>query len=96
MTCMEFAVLLGLDSGTQGYIGSYPHACVRQPCTLLAGWFRRADYHTLAMYPYRGDFFDWHRVLPLVYFDRFLDIRHFSKAWRAGPYVADLVVADAI
>ena len=92
----EFAVLSGLDSGAQGYARFYPYAYIRQPCTSLAGWFRRADYRTLAMHPYHGDFFGRHRVLPLMHFDRFLDIRHFNKAQRAGPYVADLAVADAI
>ncbi|WP_124384016.1 LTA synthase family protein [Ralstonia sp. SET104] len=92
----EFAVLSGLDSDAQGYAQFYPYAYVRKPCTTLAGWFRRAGYRTVAMHPYYGDFFGRHRVLRLMHFDRFLDIRHFSSAQRAGPYVADVAVADAI
>ena len=92
----EFAVLSGLDSCAQGYARFYPYAYIHRPCTSLAGWFSRAGYRTVAMHPYHGDFFGRHRVLPLMHFDRFLDIRHFEQAQRAGPYVADAAVADAI
>lgn len=92
----EFAVLSGLAPEAQGYAGFYPYAYVRRPCASLAGWFRRAGYRTVAMHPYHGDFFGRDRVLRLMHFDRFLDIRHFGHAQRAGPYVADVAVADAI
>jgi phosphoglycerol transferase MdoB-like AlkP superfamily enzyme len=92
----EFAVLSGLDSDAQGYARFYPYAYLRQPCTSLAGWFRRAGYRTVAMHPYHGDFFGRNRIFRLMHFDRFLDIRHFGNAQRAGPYVADAAVADAI
>ncbi|MBA9940158.1 LTA synthase family protein [Ralstonia insidiosa] len=92
----EFALLSGLDAAAQGYAQFYPYAYIRRPCTSLAGWFGRAGYRTVAMHPYHGDFFGRNRVLPLLHFDRFLDIRHFDQARRAGPYVADVAVADAI
>ncbi|OCS47900.1 LTA synthase family protein [Ralstonia pickettii] len=92
----EFALLSGLDAADQGYARFYPYAYIRQPCASLAGWFGRAGYRTVAIHPYHGDFFGRQRVLPLLHFDRFLDIRHFDGAQRAGPYVADLAVADAI
>lgn len=92
----EFSLLSGLGAAEQGYARFYPYAYIRKPCTSLAGWFSRAGYHTVAMHPYHGDFFGRDRVMPLLHFDQFLDIRHFDGAQRAGPYVADLAVADAI
>ncbi len=92
----EFALLSGLPEAALGYARFYPYAFIRRPCASLAGWFRRAAYRTLAIHPYFADFFGRERVFPLMHFERFLDIRHFAAAPRAGPYVADAAVADAI
>ncbi|ERJ40566.1 Capsular polysaccharide biosynthesis protein WcbQ [Burkholderia sp. AU4i] len=92
----EFAVLTGTESFSLGYARFYPYAFARNKIASLASWFGRCGYDTVAIHPYYADFFGRHRVFPLLGFTRFLDIRHFSSASRAGPYVADAAVSDAI
>lgn len=92
----EFAVLTGMESFSLGYARFYPYAFVRNKIASLASWFDRCGYDTVAIHPYYADFFGRHRVFPLLGFSRFLDIRHFASASRAGSYVADAVVAEAI
>ncbi|MBJ9964173.1 LTA synthase family protein [Burkholderia seminalis] len=92
----EFAVLAGIPSAALGYAQFYPYAFVRRACVSLARWFARAGYATLAIHPYYADFFGRNRVFPLFGFEQFLDIRHFKDAARAGPYVADAAVAEAV
>ncbi|WP_322013576.1 LTA synthase family protein [Paraburkholderia sp. J12] len=92
----EFALLTGLPSSRLGYARFYPYAFVRRTCATLAGWFRRAGYRTIAVHPYYADFFGRDRAFPLLQFDRFLDIRAFERASRAGPYVSDSAVLDRL
>lgn len=92
----EFAILSGLPASHLGYARFYPYAFLRRPCSTLAAWFKRAGYTTTAIHPYHADFFGRDRVFPLMHFDRFIDIKHFAGAPRAGPYVADAAVADMI
>ncbi|KAF1029035.1 MAG: hypothetical protein GAK40_00677 [Burkholderia plantarii] len=92
----EFAVLTGLPSTALGYARFYPYAFVRRACASLASWFARGGYETVAFHPYYADFFGRDRVFPLLGFQRFHDIEHFAQASRAGPYVSDAAVAEAI
>lgn len=92
----EFAVLTGTASRSLGYARFYPYAFVRRPLASLAAWFGRGGYETVAIHPYYADFFGRNRVFPLLGFERFLDIGHFASASRAGPYVADAAVGEAV
>ncbi|MGU7771056.1 LTA synthase family protein [Burkholderia sp. MR1-5-21] len=92
----EFAVLTGTESFSLGYARFYPYAFVRRQVASLASWFGRGGYETVAIHPYYADFFGRSRVFPLLGFARFHDIGHFVSASRAGPYVADAAVAEAI
>jgi hypothetical protein len=92
----EFALLSGIPSEALGYARFYPYAFIRRACTSLASWFHRAGYATLAIHPYYADFFGRDRVFPLLGFERFLDIRAFANAHRAGPYISDASVFDRI
>lgn len=92
----EFAVLTGLSSEDLGYSRFYPYAFLRRACSSLAAWFRRAGHTTVAIHPYHADFFGRDRVFPLLGFERFLDIRHFSETDYVGAYVGDHAVAEAI
>ncbi|POR55884.1 phosphoglycerol transferase MdoB-like AlkP superfamily enzyme [Paraburkholderia eburnea] len=92
----EFALLSGISSAKLGYARFYPYAFVRRACASLVSWFHRAGYETLAIHPYYADFFGRDRVFPLLGFDRFLDIRAFANAHRAGPYISDESVTDRI
>jgi hypothetical protein len=92
----EFALLSGVPSEALGYARFYPYAFVRRASASLAHWYKRAGYATLAIHPYYAAFFGRERVFPRLGFERFLDIRAFAKAQRAGPYVADAAVADRI
>jgi hypothetical protein len=92
----EFAVLTGIDQTQLGYAHFYPYAFVRHACESLASWFKRGGYKTLAIHPYYADFFGRERAFKHLQIDRFLDIAAFANAPRAGPYVSDLAVADAI
>lgn len=92
----EFAMLSGLTPARLGYARFYPYAFVRRACTTLAAWFQRGGYTTVAIHPYYADFFGRNRVFPLLGFDKFLDIEHFSDSPRAGPYIADSAVLDTV
>ncbi|MCA8101771.1 LTA synthase family protein [Burkholderia contaminans] len=92
----EFAVLTGLPAKDLGYARFYPYTFVRRACSSLATWFLRAGYRTIAIHPYHADFFGRDRAFPLLGFERFLDIRHFSVTDRVGAYVGDYAVAEAI
>ncbi|RKU03684.1 capsular biosynthesis protein [Burkholderia sp. Nafp2/4-1b] len=92
----EFAVLTGIPAERLGYARFYPYAFLRNACPSVAGWFRRGGYSTIAVHPYHVDFFGRDRVFPLMHFDAFMDISSFDGRPRAGQYVADAAVADAI
>jgi phosphoglycerol transferase MdoB-like AlkP superfamily enzyme len=92
----EFALLSGIASAKLGYARFYPYAFARRACASLANWFKKAGYETVAIHPYYADFFGRDRVFPLLGFDRFLDIRAFANAHRAGPYISDESVLDRI
>jgi hypothetical protein len=92
----EFAVLTGVDQTQLGYARFYPYAFVRQTCASLASWFKSGGYKTLAIHPYYADFFGRERAFKHLRFDHFVDIAAFADAPRAGPYVSDLAVAEAI
>ncbi|XDJ35102.1 MAG: LTA synthase family protein [Burkholderia sp.] len=92
----EFAVLTGTASQSLGYARFYPYAFVRQRLASLPALFGRGGYETVAIHPYYADFFGRNRVFPLLGFERFLDIGHFASVSRAGPYVSDAAVGEAI
>jgi phosphoglycerol transferase MdoB-like AlkP superfamily enzyme len=92
----EFSFLTGLASRKLGGARFYPYVFLRRACASLPGWLQHHGYRTLAMHPYYANFFGRDRIFPLLHFDNFLDITHFEKAPRAGPYTADAAVADAI
>ncbi|MGT0191964.1 LTA synthase family protein [Burkholderia pyrrocinia] len=92
----EFAMLTGLSQAQLGYARFYPYAFVRRQSASIASWVARAGYRTVALHPYHASFFGRRRAFPLLGFERFLDITHFDGARRAGPYIADDAVADAI
>ncbi len=92
----EFAVLTGTESFALGYARFYPYAFVRRRIASLASLLGRGGYDTTAIHPYYADFFGRNRVFPLLGFAHFLDISHFASAPRAGPYVADAAVSEAI
>ncbi|VWB14533.1 LTA synthase family protein [Burkholderia metallica] len=92
----EFAVLTGTETFALGYARFYPYAFVRRRIASLASWLGCSGYDTTAIHPYYADFFGRNRVFPLLGFAHFLDIGHFASASRAGPYVADVAVSDAI
>jgi Sulfatase len=92
----EFAVLTGLAEAQLGYARFYPYAFVRRACASLASWFKQSGYQTQAIHPYYADFFGRERAFKHLQIDRFLDIASFKDAPRAGPYVADMAVAESI
>lgn len=92
----EFAVLTGVAERELGYARFYPYAFVRRACVSLAAWFKRGGYKTLAIHPYYADFFGRDRAFRHLQIDRFIDIAAFADAPRAGPYVSDMAVAQAI
>lgn len=92
----EFAVLTGVEGAQLGYARFYPYAFVRRACASLASWFKRGGYQTQAIHPYYADFFGRARAFRHLEIDRFVDIASFKNAPRAGPYVADIAVAESI
>jgi hypothetical protein len=92
----EFALLSGLDRTRLGYARFYPYAFLRRASASLVSWFTRSGYRTLAIHPYHADFFGRDRAYRHLGFNRFIDIEAFADSPRAGAYVSDEAVTDAI
>jgi hypothetical protein len=92
----EFAALTGIREASLGYARFYPYAFVRRAGASLASWLKGAGYRTLAIHPYHADFFGRERAYRHLGFELFMDIGAFADAPRAGAYIADEAVTDAI
>lgn len=93
----EFAFLSGLSAAQLGVhqFNPYRRLARRGPPTLVS-LLKGLGYRTVCVHPYPASFYGRDRVLPLLGFDTFLDIRAFTGAARSGPYIGDCSLADKV
>lgn len=94
----EFAFLTGLAENNLGVHRFNPYRAVLagQQVPSIAAHLKNLGYTTLAIHPYPASFYYRNKVFPLLGFDEFIDITHFSKEDNFGPYISDLAVAKKI
>lgn len=93
----EFAFLSGLSAEQLGVHQFNPYRrLARQGVPTLVSLLKGRGYRTVCVHPYPASFYGRDRVLPLLGFDTFLDIRAFTDAARSGPYISDCSLADKV
>ncbi len=93
----EFSFLSGLSAAAQGVHQFQPyHRLARLGLPQLVSTLREAGYRTICIHPYLASFYGRDRIFADFGFETFIDVRAFSRADYAGPYVGDLAVADKI
>ncbi|RMX11141.1 LTA synthase family protein [Vandammella animalimorsus] len=94
----EFGFLCGIAPDSLGVHRFNPYRAIAAgwPVASLAGYLRQLGYRTVCIHPYPASFYLRDRVLPLLGFDEFLDIRQFEPSQRCGPYIGDAAVAERI
>jgi hypothetical protein len=93
----EFSLLTGRPHLDFGFDRYYPYlnagAYAEHALPFL---LRRHGYATTFIHPYYCDFFQRHRALPAIGFDRMITLDAFGGAERIGGYVSDAAVADRV
>jgi hypothetical protein len=93
----EFAFLSGLEAEALGVHRFNPYRkLARQGIPTLAGFLKRLGYRTVCVHPYLAGFYARDKVLPLLGFDEFIDIRSFNDAEKSGPYIGDVALAEKV
>ncbi len=93
----EFAFLSGLPGSALGVHRFNPYRVLaRQGIPSLASELKRQGYRTICVHPYARSFYGRDKVMPALGFDEFIDLRDFTDAQRAGPFVGDMAVAEKI
>ena len=92
----EFAFLSGLGESQLGVHKFNPYRKLHMRIPTIASVLKGQGYRTICIHPYPASFYGRDRIYPLLGFDEFIDIGHFSGAQRAGPFVGDLAVAEKV
>lgn len=99
LTCnAEFELLTGMSTIPFPPMSAPYSNYIKSPVPSLAWRFKKAGYETLAVHPFVKKFWNRDLVYPLLGFDQFQDIVHFSVGpeTRVGAYVSDAALTDAI
>ncbi|MCU1750284.1 LTA synthase family protein [Pseudomonas sp. 6D_7.1_Bac1] len=93
----EFAFLTGIAGDKLGVhrFNPYRHLA-RQGLPSIAAHMKSKGYRTVCIHPYSGSFYGRNRVLPMLGFDVFIDIRSFNDSQKSGPFIGDLSVGEKI
>jgi phosphoglycerol transferase MdoB-like AlkP superfamily enzyme len=93
----EFSLLTGRPHLEFGFDRYYPYlnagAYAEHALPVL---LRRHGYASTFIHPYYADFFQRHRALPAIGFDRMITLDAFDGAERIGGYVSDAAVAERL
>jgi len=90
----ELAAIAGISGETLGLDCFNPYdAFVGVPLPSLAETARAAGYRTVCVHPYSRTFYNRHKVIPRLGFDRFIGIEAFAGAEMDGGYVTDVALA---
>ena len=93
----EFAFLLGRRPADIGFDRYYPYlnAGAYRAATLPQA-LSAAGYATQFIHPFHRDFFQRHRAMPGIGFQRMIMLEDFAGADRVGAYVGDAAVAERV
>jgi len=92
----EFAFLTGIGETQLGVHKFNPYRKLHMRIPTLASVLKGLGYRTICIHPYPASFYERDRIYPLLGFDEFIDIGHFTGAQRVGPFVSDLAVAEKV
>lgn len=93
----EFSFLSGLDPNALGVHRFNPYRkLARQGIPTLVGYLSALGYKTVCIHPYEASFYDRDTIFKKLGFDEFIDIKHFDKKDKAGPYVGDVALAEKV
>jgi len=93
----EFSFLSGMAAGDVGVHRFNPYRVLaKQGIATMASFLKQQGYHTVCVHPYAASFYTRDRIMPMLGFDTFLDIRDFKDAERLGPYVSDSAVGKKV
>lgn len=93
----EFAFLSGIPPRALGVHRFNPYRrYARRRVPSIAWALKSLGYRTVCIHPYPASFFARDRVFGHLGFEQFVDIRGFSGASRAGPYIADREVTRKV
>jgi phosphoglycerol transferase MdoB-like AlkP superfamily enzyme len=93
---VEFEALTGFSNAFLPY-GSIPYQqYINRPVPSLASLFSSMGYETTAIHTYHGWFWRRNRVYEHFGFDKFLDIKEFSKDQTKGMYISDDALTERI
>ena len=96
-TCMpEFEVLTGISTSFLS-ASAYPYTqyiTSETPSTVQA--YRDNGYQTVALHPYKKNFYNRSTAYPLLGFDKFLGIDEFESQEKSGIYVDDMACVTQI
>jgi len=92
----EFAFLTGIGETQLGVHKFNPYRKLHMRIPTLASVLKGQGYRTICIHPYPASFYERDRIYPLLGFDEFIDIGHFTGAQRVGPFVSDLAVAEKV
>lgn len=92
----EFSFLTGIENRTLGLAGFNPYLAIGEPGPpSLPKRLRAAGYRCEVFHPYDGHYFQRHRVMPLLGFDRFHDLAAFVPP-KDGSFLPDRILAEAM
>jgi hypothetical protein len=93
----EFGFLSGMTAAQLGVHRFNPYRkLARQSVGNLAGFLKKSGYRTICVHPYPAGFYNRDIVFPLLGFDEFIDIKSFTDADKAGPFVGDIALAEKV
>lgn len=88
-TRTEYEVLTGVPYRSLPQ-GVYPYnSIVLQPTASIAWWLKSLGYETTAIHPHDRYFWQRHRAMPLLGFDRFIGEQEFGPHTRSGFWISD-------
>jgi hypothetical protein len=91
----EFESIVGLDSRLFGYAGYYTHSSLSPYVRrTLATDLKARGYHTLAVLPHEGDFYNYRNAYHAYGFDRVVDSQ--DRGWAEGWRHTDLAIAEDV
>ncbi len=91
----EYGFLTAIPFVQQGVLKYNPYAQVpKQALMTLPKRLREMGYRTVCVHPFDRRFFQRHRVMPAMGFERFVTEDAFAHAERHGRYVADQAVGE--
>ncbi|ALM53728.1 LTA synthase family protein [Halomonas huangheensis] len=93
----EAAFLTGIDNAALGMHRFTPYRpLAKQPLPSLVSALKQIGYRCVTVHPYPASFYDRARVMPVLGFDEFIDIKDFDASDRDGQYISDSAVARKV